>query len=125
MPRTKTVVPGRARRKKVLKAMRGARGGRHRLYRTARETLLRALAFSYRDRRAKKREFRKLWIIRINAAARVNGMSYSTFMHGLKLANVTVDRKILADMALHDTESFAKLAQLARESLLPREAIQA
>ncbi len=117
MPRTKTVVPGRARRKKVLKAMRGARGGRSRLYRTAKETLLRALAFSYRDRRTKKREFRKLWIIRINAAARMNGMNYSSFMHGLKLANVSVDRRILADMAINDTDSFAKLADIARENL--------
>jgi large subunit ribosomal protein L20 len=117
MSRTKTVVPGRARRRKVLKAMRGARGGRHRLYRSARETLFRALAYAYRDRRAKKREFRKLWIIRINAAARMNGLNYSSLMHGLKRADVSLDRKVLADMAVHDREGFARLAEIAREHL--------
>ena len=116
MPRAKTVVPGRARRKKVLKAMRGARGGRSRLHRTARETLLRALAYSYRDRRVRKREFRKLWIIRINAAARVNGLSYSTMMHGLKLAGVQLDRKTLADIAVNDPAAFGLFVEAARQA---------
>jgi large subunit ribosomal protein L20 len=117
MPRAQGVVPGRKRRRKVLKAMRGARGGRSRLYRTARETLYRALAYAYRDRRRKKREFRKLWIMRINAGARMNGLSYSTLMHGLKRANVDIDRKALAHLALHDADGFAKVADVARENL--------
>ncbi len=117
MPRAKTVVPGRARRKKVLKAMRGARGGRSRLYRSARETLFRALAYAYRDRKARKREFRKLWIMRINAAARMNGLSYSTMMHGLKLANIDLDRKALAHLAMHDADGFSKVADAAKSAL--------
>ena len=126
MPRTKTVVPGRARRKKVLKAMRGARGGRSRLYRTARESLYRALAYAYRDRRTRKRDFRRLWIQRINAAARMNGLSYSTLMHGLKLANVELDRKALANLAVHDSVGFSRVADLARAELAaPKEPAQA
>lgn len=117
MPRAQGVVPGRKRRRKVLKAMRGARGGRSKLYRTARETLYRALAYAYRDRRQKKREFRKLWIMRINAGARMNGMSYSTLMHGLKRANVAIDRKALAHLAMHDADGFSRVAEVAREHL--------
>jgi large subunit ribosomal protein L20 len=100
-----------------LKAVRGAQGGRSKLYRSARETLYRSLAFAYRDRRVRKRDFRKLWIMRINAAARINGMSYSMFMHGLKLANVGLDRKALANLAMHDADGFAKVADLARSEL--------
>lgn len=97
--------------------MRGARGGRSKLYRSARETLYRALAYSYRDRKVRQREFRRLWITRINAAARINGLSYSSFMHGLKLANVDMDRKVLAHLAMHDADAFAKIAETARSHL--------
>ncbi len=116
MPRTKTVVPGLARRKKVMKKARGYRGGRGRLYQSAVEAVLRAGRFAYRDRRARKRTFRRLWITRINAAARLNGMSYSTLMSGLKRAQVEVDRKVLADLAVRDAEAFARLAAVARDA---------
>jgi len=116
MPRTKNAVASRARRKRVLKATRGFRGGRHALYRTARETLDRALAFAYRDRRTKKRDFRKLWIARINAAARLNGLSYSRFINGLKKAEVDINRKMLAEMAVNDEAGFARLADVARSA---------
>ncbi len=116
MPRTKNTVAGRARRKRILKAARGYRGGRHALYRTARETVERALVFAYRDRRRKKRDFRKLWIARINAAARLHGLSYSRFIDGLKKAEVDINRKILADLAVNDQEGFARLAELARSA---------
>jgi len=116
MPRTKNTVAGRARRKRVLKMARGYRGGRHALYRTARETVERALAFQYRDRRQKKRDFRKLWIARINAAARINGLSYSRFINGLKRAEVDINRKLLAEMAVNDVDGFARLAEVARSA---------
>jgi len=114
MPRAKGGVKTRRRHKKVLKKAKGYVGGRHRLYRTAKETVLRAGAFAYRDRRAKKRQFRSLWIIRINAAARALGLSYSAFMNGLKRAGITLDRKILAELAVADPGAFAKLAETAR-----------
>jgi large subunit ribosomal protein L20 len=114
MPRAKSAVTGRARHRKVLNAARGYVGGRSRLYRTAAETRLRALRYAYRDRRRRKREFRSLWIIRINAAARMHGMSYSRFLSGLRKAGVTLDRKILADVAVRDPGGFAALAQKAR-----------
>jgi large subunit ribosomal protein L20 len=116
MPRTKNAVASRARRKRVLRAAKGFRGGRHALYRTARETLDRALAFAYRDRRTKKRDFRKLWIARINAAARLNGLSYSRFINGLKKAEVDINRKMLAEMAVNDAAGFARLAEVARSA---------
>jgi len=116
MPRTKNTVAGRARRKKILKAARGYRGGRHALYRTARETVERALSYAYRDRRQKKRDFRKLWIARINAAARLNGLSYSRFISGLKKADVDINRKILAELAVNDAAGFARLADVARSA---------
>jgi large subunit ribosomal protein L20 len=116
MPRTKNAVASRARRKKVLKAARGYRGGRHALYRTARETVDRALAFAYRDRRRKKRDFRKLWIARINAAARMHGLSYSRFINGLKKADVDINRKMLAEMAVNDEPGFARLAEVAKSA---------
>ncbi|MFQ5520944.1 MAG: 50S ribosomal protein L20, partial [Candidatus Methylomirabilia bacterium] len=100
MPRVKGGVKTRRRHKKILKQAKGYVGGRHRLYRTAKETVLRAGAFAYRDRRVKKRQFRSLWIIRINAAARALGLSYSVFMTGLKRAGITLDRKILAELAV-------------------------
>lgn len=114
MPRAKGGPKTRQRRNKVLKAAKGYWGGRHRLYRTAAETLLRAGAFAYRDRRARKREFRSLWILRIGAACRVHGLSYSVFMHGLREAGVTLDRKILADLAATDPAAFGRLVETAR-----------
>lgn len=114
MPRAKTAVPGRARRRRILSEARGYVSGRSRLYRTAAETRLRALKYAYRDRRQKKRQFRSLWIVRINAAARVHGLSYSRLMSGLRMAGVTLDRKILADVAVRDPRGFAALAKKAK-----------
>ena len=114
MPRAKSVVPGRARRRRILREARGYVGGRHRLYRTAAETRLRALQYAYSDRRQRKGQFRSLWIARINAAARVHGLSYSRFVSGLRSAGVTLDRKILADVAVRDPEGFAALAEKAK-----------
>jgi large subunit ribosomal protein L20 len=114
MPRAKTVVPGLARRKKVMKRASGFVGGRGRLYQSAVEAVLRAGRFAYRDRRNRKREFRRLWIARINAAARLNGMTYSTLMNGLKQAKVDIDRKNLADLAVRDEVAFSRLAEVAR-----------
>ncbi|MCX5799863.1 MAG: 50S ribosomal protein L20 [Candidatus Eisenbacteria bacterium] len=119
MPRARTVPAGRRRRRKILKAAKGFRGGRHALHRTAKETLIKSLQYVYRDRRTKKRDFRSLWISRINAAARLNGMSYSTFISGLKKADVEINRKVLADIALHDREGFAKLAEVAKSAARP------
>ncbi len=116
MPRTKTVVPGRKRRRKVMTAAKGNVGGRRKLYQTARETLMRSLQFAYRDRRAKKRDFRRLWIVRINAAARQHGLSYNTFIRGLKAAQVDINRKVLADLAVRDAEAFARLAEVAKQT---------
>jgi large subunit ribosomal protein L20 len=103
----------RKRRKKVLKLAKGFRGGRSKLYRTAADAVDKALMYAYRDRKARKRDFRRLWIARINAAARLNNLSYSKFIHGLKIANVELDRKILAEMAVSDPSGFAELAKLA------------
>ncbi len=114
MPRARGGPKKSRRRKKVLKQAKGYFGGRHRLYRTAKETVLRAGAFAYRDRRQKKRRFRSLWIIRINAAARALGLSYSVLMSGLKKAGVALDRKILAELAVKDPAAFAKLAETAK-----------
>jgi large subunit ribosomal protein L20 len=114
MPRVKRGFKARHRRNKWLKMAKGYVGGRSRLYRTARESVQRGLAFAYRDRKAKKRDFRKLWIIRINAAARENGLSYSRLVGGLKKAEVALDRKVLADIAVHDPAGFAKVAELAK-----------
>jgi len=113
MPRAKKAVASRARRKKILKAARGYYGGRSKLYRTAKESVQRGLAYAHAHRRRRKRDFRRLWIVRINAAARLYGLSYSVFMNGLKRAGVALDRKVLADMAARDQEGFAKLAELA------------
>ena len=106
-------------RKKVrfFKRARGFRGGRSKLWRTVRESVVRAWAYSYRDRRAKKRQFRRLWIIRINAAARMRGINYSRFINGLKKAEIVIDRKQLADLAVHDVAGFAKLAEAAKTAL--------
>jgi large subunit ribosomal protein L20 len=114
MPRAKGGPKTRQRRKKVLKQAKGYWGGRRRLYRTAAETVTRALAFAYRDRRAKKREFRALWIVRINAGCRALGLPYSAFMNGLKKAGIGLDRKILAELAVNDPAAFARLVETAR-----------
>lgn len=114
MPRSKTVVPGRARRKKILKAAKGNIGGRRKLYKSALQTVQRAGQFAWEHRRLKKRDFRRLWITRINAAARLNGLSYSTLISGLKKANVEVNRKLLADLAVKDAGAFAKFAEVAK-----------
>jgi len=114
MPRAKTVVPGRARRRKILKAAKGNYGGRRKLYKTALQTAQRAGQFAFVHRRKRKRDFRSLWIVRINAAARINGLSYSALIAGLKKANVEVNRKLLADLAVRDAAAFAKLAEVAK-----------
>ena len=114
MPRAKGGAKTRQRRKKILKKAKGYVGGRSRLYRTAAETVLRAGAFAYRDRKAKKRTARRLWIARINAACRAAGLTYSVFMASLKKAAIPLDRKVLAEMAVHDPDGFAKLAETAR-----------
>ncbi|MEW6218210.1 MAG: 50S ribosomal protein L20 [Thermodesulfobacteriota bacterium] len=116
MPRVKRGFKARQRRNKVLKLAKGYRGGRSRLYRTATETVDRALVYAYRDRRQRKRDFRRLWIVRIGAGAALHGLSYSRFMGGLKKANVELDRKVLAHLALVDPASFGQLAQLASQS---------
>ena len=103
----------RRRRNKVLKLAKGFRGGRSKLYRTAADAVDKALMYAYRDRRVRKREFRKLWIVRINAAARMNDLSYSKFINGLKLAGSELDRKVLADLAICDPAAFSQLASLA------------
>ena len=113
MPRVKTGVPTHARHKKVLKRAKGYYGGRSKLYRTAVEAVDKGLAYAYRGRKEKKRDFRKLWIARINAAARIHGLSYSKFIHGLTLAGVDVNRRMLADLAIRDETAFAQLAELA------------
>ena len=116
MPRVKKAVKSRERRKKVLCAAKGYRGGRGTLIRTAMETVDRALKFAYRDRKVRKREFRSLWIMRINAAAREHDLSYSRFMNGLKKASITLDRKALASLATTNPEAFAELAKIAKEA---------
>lgn len=116
MPRVNKGVPSRARRKKYLKMAKGYWGGRRRLYRTAREAVERALAYAYRDRKVRKREFRSLWITRINAALRPLGLSYSKFIGGLKKAEIALDRKILADLAVTQPRSFAHIAELSRQA---------
>ncbi|CAG7646750.1 50S ribosomal protein L20 [Paenibacillus allorhizosphaerae] len=105
------------RRKKVLKLAKGYFGSKHRLFKTAKEQVMKSLMYAYRDRRTKKRDFRKLWIVRINAAARQNGLSYSKLMHGLKLAGVEVNRKMLAELAVNDIGAFNSLAATAKEKV--------
>jgi large subunit ribosomal protein L20 len=116
MPRVKTTVARLKRRNKILRAAKGARGGRSTLYKAAKETVERALRYAYRDRRAKKRDFRRLWIIRINAAARLHDLSYNQFMAGLKRAGVEVNRKVLAELAVSDPAAFGELAAVAKKS---------
>jgi large subunit ribosomal protein L20 len=115
--RVKRGFKARRRRKKVLKLAKGYRGGRSKLFRTAADAVDKALMFAYRDRRVRKRNFRKLWIARINAATRMNNLSYSKFIHGLKLAGVELDRKVLAELAISDPRGFSQIASLASEQL--------
>ena len=114
MPRAGRSYDSRHRRKKVLKAAKGYFGGRRKLYTVAKHTVEKGLTYAYRDRRNRRRDLRRLWITRINAAARANGLSYSTFIHGLKLAGVELNRKVLADIAVRDANAFAQLAEVAK-----------
>ncbi len=115
--RVKRGFKARRRRNKVLKLAKGYRGGRSKLFRTAADSVDKALMYAYRDRRAKKRDFRKLWVVRINAGARMNDLSYSRFIHGLKLAGCELDRKVLADLAVSDPAGFSQLASQASARL--------
>ena len=114
--RVKRSVHARKKRREVLSKTKGFRGEANHNYKRAKEALLKAETYAYRDRRNRKRDFRRLWITRINAAAKLNGMSYSQFMHGLKLAGVELDRKVLADIAVRDPETFRRFAETAREA---------
>jgi large subunit ribosomal protein L20 len=116
MTRVKRGVTARARHRKVLNLTKGQKGSKHLLFRRANEAMLKSLWYAHRDRRNRKRDFRRLWIARINAASRQNGLSYSRFMHGLKQANVSLDRKVLADIAVRDAAAFAKITELARSA---------
>ena len=117
MPRTRNSVATRRRRNKVLKKARGYFGARSRLFRTAKEAVDRAQSYAYRDRRRRKRDFRRLWIARINAASRINGISYSQLIHGLGQAEIDVNRKVLADLAVRDPEAFTAIAEQAKAHL--------
>ncbi len=117
MPRVKRGVVSRRRHNKVLKLAKGYRGAKSKLFRTANEAVNKALAYAFRDRKARKRDFRKLWIIRINAASRLHGLSYSVMMNGLTKAGVELNRKILADLAVNDPNAFSELAKVAKNAL--------
>ena len=117
MARIKGGMNAKKKHKRVLKLAKGYRGARSKQYRVAKQSVMRALASAYAGRKERKRQFRLLWIARINAAARMNGISYSQFMHGLKLANVDINRKMLAEMAVNDAEGFATLAELAKSKI--------
>ncbi|CCO07268.1 50S ribosomal protein L20 [Desulfotomaculum varum] len=114
MPRAKSSVVSRRRHKKILKLAKGYRGSRSKLFRVANQAVMKALFYAYRDRRQKKRDFRKLWIARINAATRMNGLTYSRFINGLKKAGVEVNRKMLADLAVNDAKAFSQLVEVAK-----------
>ena len=118
MPRVKGGYVTRQRRKRVLKLAKGYFGSKHTLYKTAHEQVMRSLAYSYRDRKVRKRDFRKLWIQRINAACQLNGMKYSRFINGLNRAGIEVNRKMLAEMAVNDANGFAQLVELAKQGLV-------
>ena len=124
MPRARSNVPRLKRKKGIMKAARGAFGARSKLWRPAKETVERGWKYAYRDRKAKKRDFRRLWVTRINAGARQNGMTYNAFINGLKLAGIEIDRKILADLAVRDPQAFSDLAERARSAAaaVPRRA---
>ena len=117
MARVKGGTVARKRRKKILKLAKGYFGSKHRLYKTANEQVMKSLQYAYRDRRQRKRDFRKLWITRINAAARMNGLSYSKLMHGLKVAEVDINRKMLAELAVSDAAAFTQIAEAAKKAI--------
>lgn len=117
MPRVKGGYVTRQRRKRTLKLAKGYYGAKHTLFKTAKQQVMKSYMYAYRDRRQKKRDFRRLWITRINAAARMNGLSYSVLMNGLKKAGVEVNRKMLADLAVHDAAAFAALVEQAKKAL--------
>ena len=117
MPRVKRGTKARSRRKKILKLAKGNVGGRRKQYRQARETVEKGLTYAYRDRKVRKREFRSLWIIRLNAAARLHGLSYSQFIHGLKLEGIEMDRKVLSDLAIKDPSGFGEIASRVKSRL--------
>lgn len=117
MARVKGAMTTRKRHKKILKLAKGYRGAKSKLFRTANQAVMKSLTYAYTGRKLKKRDFRKLWIARINAAARINGMSYSRFMNGLKKANIVINRKMLAEIAVSDMEGFKKLVETAKASL--------
>jgi len=117
MARVKKAINARKKHKKILKLAKGYFGAKSKQFRAANQAVMRSLAFAYVGRKLRKRDFRKLWITRINAAARINGLSYSRFINGLKLADVQIDRKIMADMAVNDINAFAKLVDIAKEKL--------
>lgn len=117
MPRVNDAPASRARRKKILDLAKGYRGSHHRLYKTAKQAVDHAGNYAYRDRKQKKREFRKLWIARINAATRANGMTYSQFVNGLKKANIDINRKMLADLAVYDIDSFNQIVAIAKSQV--------
>lgn len=117
MPRVKRGTKARRRRKKILKMAKGYFGAKSKLYRPANQAVMKSLHYAYRDRRTRKRDFRRLWISRINAAARKDGLSYSRFINGLKKAEIEIDRKMLADMAVRDENSFSELVSVAKEAL--------
>jgi large subunit ribosomal protein L20 len=119
MPRVKRGVTARARHKKILKQAKGYYGARSRVYRVAKQAVIKAGQYAYRDRRQKKRQFRALWIVRINAAARQCGLSYSRLINGLSNANVAIDRKVLADIAVRDLDAFAEIAKIAKANVSP------
>lgn len=117
MPRVKSTPVTKNRRKKIIKLAKGYYGSKHTLYKVANQAVMKSFMYAYRDRRNKKRDFRRLWITRINAAARMNGLSYSRLMHGLKLAEIEVNRKMLADLAVTDTQAFTQLTDLAKKAI--------
>ncbi len=117
MPRVKGGYVTRRRRKRILKLAKGYYGSKHTLYKTAHEQVMKSLAYAYRDRKQRKRDFRKLWITRINAACRLQNISYSRFMHGVKLANIDVNRKMLAELAVHDSDGFNKIVEISKAAL--------
>lgn len=116
MARVKRGVTARKRHKKVLKQAKGYYGGKSKLYRVANQAVMKSLSYAYVGRKQRKRQFRRMWIARINAAARANGMNYSTFINGLKKANIEINRKMLSEMAVNDPEGFAKLVEIAKEA---------
>ena len=125
MPRVKRGTVHRARRKKVLKQAKGCFGSKHRLYRTSKEQVMQSLNYAYRDRRQKKRDFRKLWITRINAACRENEISYSKFINGLRNAGVVINRKMLSEIAINDKEYFTNLVEISKKALNNKEPLEA